>query len=96
MAIKSVPPVEAPPINAILIAAPLINPPNTLISRISWVIGTEGIASVSTLVAIISKLVVMVKRLPIALKLMIAGMAFNARLIGEKGTAIAKKRSQIV
>ena len=96
MAIKSVPPVEVPPISEILIATPLIKPPNILINRISSVIGTAGTISVKILVATIIQLVTTVNFLPIALKLIIAGIAFNAKLIGEKGTVISKNLSQMV
>ena len=91
-AMKSVPPVEVPPIRHKLIAAPLIRPPNTLISRMSCVIGMAGTISVNTLVATMIRAVLSVKRLPIARKLKIAGIAFSARLIGENGNDIPKKR----
>ena len=55
-------------------------------------IGIAGTISVNTLVATMIRAVLSVKRLPIARKLKIAGIAFSARLIGENGNDIPKKR----
>ena len=63
--------------------------------KIEWitcVIGIAGTISVNTLVATMIRAVLSVKRLPIARKLKIAGIAFSARLIGENGKDIPKKR----
>ena len=56
----------------------------------------DGTISVSILVSTISILVFSVNFFPIALKLIIAGIAFRARLMGEKGTVTSKYLSQTV
>ena len=55
-------------------------------------IGIAGTISVNILVATIMSAVFIVKRLPMNLKLNIAGMALRIRLISENGSAIPKKR----
>ena len=95
-AIKSVPPVDVPPIRHRLIATPFTRPPNTLISRMSCVIGIAGTISVNRLVTTIISAVFRVNLLPITLKLIIAGTALSARLIGENGSAMPKNLSNMV
>lgn len=61
-AIKSVPPVEVPPIRQRLTAMPFTIPPNILMRRISCVIGMAGTISVKILVATMITVVLTVKR----------------------------------
>ena len=65
---------------------PLIRPPNTQMSRMSSVTGTEGTRSVKILLTTMARQEYMVNRLPMSLKLTAAGMALSTRLMGAKGS----------
>ena len=93
MAIKSVPPLVTRTPRHRLTAKPLIIPPKMAISKMSSVISRAGTRSVKILVRAMVKQEYKVNRLPTSLKLIKAGMALRARLIGPKGSSIPANSS---
>ena len=90
MAMKSVPPEVARTSRHRLREKPLIMPPKTHTSRMSSVMSMEGIRSVKKLVSTMDRQEYRVNFFPMSLKLMMAGMALNIRLMGEKGSSTSR------